>query len=65
MRITLIFAILYAALLAGCDSGKQAPPPKLFESQRNAMDKAKGVQDTLQQQADQQREEIDKQTESQ
>lgn len=65
MRITLILAILYAALIAGCDSGKQAPPPKLFESQRNALDKAKGVQDTLQQQADQQREEIDKQTDTQ
>ena len=65
MRITLILAILYTAFLTGCDSGKQAPPPKLFESQRNALDKAKGVQDTLQQQADQQREEIDKQTDTQ
>ena len=30
MRIALILATLYVTLLAGCDSGKQAPPPKLF-----------------------------------
>lgn len=64
MRATLIAITLSALLLPGCDDGKQAPPPKLFESQRNTMDKAKGVEDTMQQQADQQLQEIDKQTQN-
>ena len=62
MRLSLILIVLYALVLPGCDDGKQAPPPKLFEGQRNAMDKAKGVEDTLQQQADQQLQSIDQQT---
>lgn len=63
MRLSLILITLYALLLPGCDDGKPQPtPPKLFESQRNAMDKAKGVEDTLQQQADQQLQDIDQQT---
>jgi hypothetical protein len=65
MRTTLIAITLSALLLPGCDDGKpQPPPPKLFESQRNAMDKAKGVEDTLQQQADQQLQAIDQQTQN-
>jgi len=60
--IVIIFA-LQALLLAGCDDGKpKPPPPKLFESQRATMDKAKAVEDTLQQQADQQLQEVDKQS---
>lgn len=62
MRLPLILIVLYALVLPGCNDGKQPPPPKLFESQRNAMDKAKGVENTLQQQADQQLKDIDQQT---
>ncbi len=62
MRAFLILMAFSVLALAGCDEGKQPPPPKLFEDQRNAMDKAKGVEDTLQQQADQQLQDIDRQS---
>ena len=62
MRLTLLLAVLCSLLLPACDREEQPPPPKLFGSQRNAIDKAKGVEDTLQQQADQQMQDIDRQT---
>ncbi|HSI22368.1 MAG TPA: hypothetical protein VK959_05035 [Methylophilaceae bacterium] len=62
MRLILLLAAFCSFLLPACDREEQPPPPKLFESQRNAMDKAKGVEDTLQQQADQQMQDIDRQT---
>lgn len=62
MRLTLLLAALCGLLLSACNREEQPPPPKLFESQRNAMDKAKGVEGTLQQQADQQLQDIDRQT---
>ena len=62
MRLTLLLAALCGLLLSACGRDEQPPPPKLFESQRNAMDKAKGVEDTLQRQADQQLQDIDRQT---
>lgn len=62
MRLILLLAALCSLLLSACDREEQPPPPKLFESQRNAMDKAKGVENTLQQQADQQLQNIDQQT---
>jgi hypothetical protein len=51
-------------LLCACDSGspsKQAggPQPRIFDTQRNALDKAKGVQDTLNQAAERQRRQED------
>jgi hypothetical protein len=49
-------------LLCACDSpSKQAgsPPPRIFDTQRNALDKAKGVQDTLNRAAEQQRRQAD------
>lgn len=61
MNKSALIALLSLTLpLFGCDTGQ--PPPKLFESQRNDMEKAKGVQDTLQQQADQQMQQIDQQS---
>ena len=51
-----------ALLLAACSPGGSDNKPKLMEQQRQALDKAKGVQDTLQQSAQQQQQEVDKQT---
>jgi hypothetical protein len=62
MRLTLLPIALITLALSGCGEEKQPPPPKLFENQINAMDKAKGVEDTLQQQADQQLRDIDQQS---
>lgn len=62
MRRALLFSALFAILLPGCNRDEQPPPPKLFESQRNALDKAKGLQDQMQQQSKQQSQEIDRQT---
>jgi hypothetical protein len=54
MRATWLIALLLAAL-AGCDSKPKEPAPDLVKSQRDAMDKAKGVGDTLQKSADERR----------
>lgn len=45
MKIILLAMVL---LLGACD-GPPAPPPKLAEPQREALDKAKSVEQTLQQ----------------
>jgi hypothetical protein len=62
-------AVLLAcvAALCGCDSGKSAreqaaAAPRIFDTQRNALDKAKGVQGTLDQAHQQQRAEEEAQT---
>lgn len=55
--------IALAVLLAGCGESPQTPPPKLFEPQREALDKAKGVEQTVNQQAEQQKQEAERQTE--
>ena len=52
---------LVAVLLAACSPGDSGNKPKMMEQQRQALDQAKGVQDTLQQSAKQQQQEIDKQ----
>ncbi len=43
-------------LVAACDSKPKEPPPDIIKSQRQAMEKAKGVEQNLQQSADQRRE---------
>lgn len=53
-RRSLIFVTLL--LLAACDSKSGSPPPDLMKSQRQAMEKAKGVEQVLQQSADRRRE---------
>lgn len=63
MRIALILAALCGTLMTGCGREDQPPPPKLFEPQRDALDKSKTVEDQVLQQAGQQRQEIDRQTE--
>jgi hypothetical protein len=59
---TLLSAALLFALLAGC-SPDPGNTPKIAEGQRNALEKAEGVQDTLNQAAEEQQEKIDQQTE--
>lgn len=58
----LLTAALLLALLAAC-SPDPGNTPKIAESQRNALEKAEGVQDMLNQAAEEQQEKIDEQTE--
>lgn len=57
------FILLCSILLLGAcgPGGNDAPPPKLFQDQRNALDKAKAVEPALQKQNEEQRKEIEKQ----
>lgn len=59
-----LFAILCVGplLLVACGQDRAPTPPKLFETQRQALDKAKTVNDTVQQQGEQQRRDVDQQT---
>lgn len=65
MRI-LRFTLLPLALLAGCDQSppppKPEPVPKLFETQRNALDKAKALEGQMQQAADAEKKKLEEQT---
>ena len=59
---TLMIAIFASVpWLAGCSPDQAPATPKLFESQRQALEKAKTVNDSVQQQAEQQQQEIDRQ----
>lgn len=53
--------ILVSLLLPAC-SPDNTPKPKLFEEQRSALDKAKTVDSTVQQQTQQLQQNVDKQT---
>jgi len=53
--------LLPLLLLAACDTRSGRPPPDLVKSQREVMDKAKGVEQVLQQSADQRREQEEQQ----
>lgn len=55
-RCLMLAAVL---LLSACNSGSS--PPDLVKSQREAMDKAKGVEQVLQQSSDQKREQEERQ----
>ena len=58
LRLTLTFAFAFA--VSACDSGPKEPPPDLLKGYRKSMDKAKGVEQTLEKSADQRREEADR-----
>ncbi|MGB8435523.1 MAG: hypothetical protein WCE38_14790 [Burkholderiales bacterium] len=58
LRLTLTFAFAFA--VSACDSGPKEPPPDLLKGQRQSMERAKGVEQTLQKSADQRREEADR-----
>jgi hypothetical protein len=67
MRLSRAVLLACFAALGGCDSGKSsreqaAAAPRIFETQRSALDKAKAVQDTLDQAGRQQRAEEEAQT---
>lgn len=57
-RATLVAACVL--LVAACDSGPKQPPPDLLKGQRQSMERAKGVEQTLQESADRRREEADR-----
>jgi len=56
MRVRPFAVLLAPALLAACDSGPKAPPPDIVKTQRQAMEKAKGVEQVLEQSAGERRE---------
>lgn len=58
-RCSLILLLLL--LLAACDTRSGSPSPDLVKSQREVMDKAKGVEQVLQQSAGQRREQEEQQ----
>ena len=47
------------AAVAGCDSKPKEPPPDIVKSQRQAMDKAKGVEQVLQKSVDERRDQAE------
>jgi hypothetical protein len=53
----MIAAAIFA--VAACDSKPKDPPPDIIKSQRQVMDKAKGVEQVLQKSADERREQAD------
>ena len=64
MKPFFLLAIITPLLLVGCDESTQSTPrTKLFEPQREALDKAKGVEQTVNQQAGQQKQDVERETE--
>jgi hypothetical protein len=57
--IALLCTIL---LLSACGKSENQSPPKLFQDQREALDKAKAVGPALQQQSEEERKQIEQQT---
>jgi outer membrane lipoprotein-sorting protein len=50
-------------VLSACgQNSEETPPPKLFQEQREVLDKSKTVNDTVQKQDEEQRRAIEKQT---
>lgn len=59
----LISVLLTSMILAACEKeNNQQNAPKLFEDQRAMLDKAKNVANTLQQQSNEQKKDIDQQS---
>lgn len=56
--IVIVFCLFYCLSLSAC--GKpDSSPPKLIEPQRQALDKARGVEETLQKDSEETRKKID------
>ena len=60
--VTLATILAVVTALAACDGTEtpKRPGERMFDSQQQALERAKGVEDRIQQQADQQRREIDR-----
>lgn len=58
-----IVMIALALLLNACNKAPSAPPPKIAEPQREALQKAKDVEKTLQKGSETEQKNIDKATE--
>lgn len=62
MRGTLPIAMVAAlAVLAGCDSRPKEPPPDILKAQRQQMERAKGVEQGLDEAAKKRMDEADRQ----
>ncbi len=63
---TLIILIAVSLAVSACDNGETPKRPgeqdQLLQSQRQDLERAKGVEDTVRQQAEQQRRQIDQAT---
>jgi hypothetical protein len=60
-RCGIVLAAVFGTAVAACDGKPKEPPPDIIRSQRQVMDKAKGVGDVLQKSADDRREQTDAQ----
>jgi hypothetical protein len=56
----LVLALAVSVLFTACGQDAEEPPPRIFKPQREALEKAKGVEQTLQQSADRRREQIER-----
>ena len=61
MRASSFVVAAAICVIAACDSKPKDPPPDIIKSERQAMDKAKGVEQVLQKSADERREQADQQ----
>lgn len=62
MKITIALVITFSSILLLACGPDKTPPPKLFEEQRSALDKAKAVEDIVQQQNQSMQNNLEKQT---
>ena len=58
-RYGIVLAAVFGTAVAACDGKPKEPPPDIIKSQRQVMDKAKGVEQVLQKSADERREQSD------
>jgi hypothetical protein len=63
MKSSILILCVAAPLLISCSPPNSDQTPKVAESQRQALDKAKGVEATVKQAADQEKQNTDAQTE--
>lgn len=62
MKYISYFLVLATSLLLLACGPDKTPTPKLFEEQHNALDKAKQIDDKVQQQAEELKKNMEKQT---
>jgi hypothetical protein len=62
MRYALAMGLASALALAGCDSKPKEPPPDVLKGQRQQMERAKGVEQGLDDAAKKRMEEADRQS---